>query len=99
MLELSKRTAEIIAENRRNLESGAKIGSNKWWRRIDKLSQRNKRPRVILNKIIEELNVYFGELCHADNYEEPLVVPIDETTAKPPQLNDPASRALSLDEY
>ena len=32
--------------------------------------------------------MYFGELCHGDSYEEPLVVPIDETTVKPPQLND-----------
>ena len=32
--------------------------------------------------------MYFGEICQDQNYEEPLMVPIQDDTVKSPQLND-----------
>jgi hypothetical protein len=47
--EVSKRIAEIIAQNRRNMDAGT-FGSGSWWNKIDKLSLRKDTPRVLLER-------------------------------------------------
>jgi hypothetical protein len=80
--EVSKRIAEIIAQNRRNM-----FGSGSWWNKIDKLSLRKDTPRVLLERnFVEDLNDYFADVCHDPEYEEPLKMDIS-TAFETPQLD------------
>ena len=47
--EASKRIAEIIAKNRRNMDAST-IGSGSWWNKIDRLSLRKETPKVLLER-------------------------------------------------
>ncbi|CAB3986806.1 Hypothetical predicted protein [Paramuricea clavata] len=84
--EVSKRIAEIIAQNRRNMDSGT-FGSGSWWNKIDKLLLGKDTPRVLLKRnFVEDLNDYFADVCHDPEYEEPLKM--DTSTAfETPQLD------------
>ena len=84
--DVSKRIAEIIAKNRRNMDAST-IGSGSWWNKIDRLSLRKETPKVLLERnFVEDLNDYFADVCHDPEYEEPLKMDIS-AAFETPQLD------------
>ena len=64
---LHKRIAVVIFENGKNFLAGK--GSCGWWKRVDNISQRCRSMVLSLDHAsLEELNVYFGELCTDNTY-------------------------------
>ena len=84
-INLKKRINAIVTENRKSLACG-KMGSKTWWKKIDVLSKRKERSNPSFDEdSVRELNHYFANLCHDEDYIRP--VPMDITENIPaPQL-------------
>ncbi|EDO46338.1 predicted protein [Nematostella vectensis] len=61
--EISNKIGSLVSGYRRNLSAGEVIGSAKWWRRVDCLSQRKSQSPCQLSVQAQELNKYFKDLC------------------------------------
>ena len=75
----------IVTENRKSLTCG-KMGFKAWWKKVDVLSKRKERSNPSFDEdSVRELNHYFANLCHDEDYIRP--VPMDITENIPaPQL-------------
>ena len=84
-INLKERINAIVRENRKSLASG-KMGSKAWWKKVDALSKRKERSNPSFDEdSVRELNHYFANLCHDEDYIRP--VPMDITENIPaPQL-------------
>ena len=68
---LSSRLSELINRARKGSTSEA-IGSRKWWKKIDQMSNRKAEADLNLNNHFpEELNDYFAKVCFDNSYVAP----------------------------
>ena len=84
-INLKERINAIVTENCKSLACG-KMGSKAWWKKVDVLSKRKERSNPSFDEdSVRELNHYFANLCHDEDYIRP--VPMDITENIPaPQL-------------
>ena len=69
----TKRISKLISENRKYLAKSESVGTSKWWRTVDTLSMRRKKPNLVLdNGFLDNLNDYFGNLCSDSKYIQPV---------------------------
>ena len=86
--ELTKRISKLISENRKYLAKSESIGTSKWWKTVDALSMRRRKPNLVLDKgFLDNLNDYFGNLCSDSKYIQPVPLEIDSNPPYPPQFN------------
>ena len=84
----TKRISKLISENRKYLAKSESVGTSKWWRTVDTLSMRRKKPNLVLdNGFLDNLNDYFGNLCSDSKYIQPVPLEIDSNPPYPPQFN------------
>lgn len=64
----NSRISELINKERKDSTLYA-IGSRKWWKKIDKMSNRKATADLHFNNhFAEELNDYFAKVCFDDSY-------------------------------
>lgn len=93
--EIRYRIGQLIEKNRKALATGLSVGSTKWWRAVDTLSNRKEMTASTINIHADELNHYFKNLCWDKNYEAPSPIPIQRNTVIPRITEVQTWKALS----
>ena len=93
-INLKERINAIITENGKSLAS-VKMGSKAWWKKVDAVSKRKERSNPSFDEdSVRELNHYFANLCHDEDYIRPLPTDITENIPAPKLTLSQVSYAL-----